>query len=405
MGIQQNAKEVLMLNTPFSPWPSFTEEDMSAVSDVLRSNKVNYWTGTIGKSFENAFASFSDTQFAIALNNGTTALEIALKALAIQEGDEVIVTPRSFFASASCIINVGAVPIFADVDLNSQNLTAKSIKEKISPQTKAIICVHLAGFPCDMLDIVELAKTYQLSVIEDCAQAHGAKINGQSVGSFGDIGAWSFCQDKIMTTGGEGGMITTNRADLYEKCWSLKEHGKSKQLLNSPHDGISFRYICDSFGTNGRMTEMQAAIGLNQLKHMTNWHRIRLDNQQRIWETAKRLPLFRVPKIPSHMIHAAYKCYLFIKVTEQDCTLLRNEIITYINDSGVPCYTGSCPEIYLENAFRDHPSRPKTYLPNARKLGKTSIMLLVHPTLTQENIDKTCEVLEKTNEVFIPKIL
>jgi dTDP-4-amino-4,6-dideoxygalactose transaminase len=205
-----------VLNTQFSPWPSFSQQEIDAVSQVLRTNKVNYWTGQEGRKFEKEFADFTDCQHAVAVANGTLALDLALKTLDIGIGDEVIVTPRTFIASISSIVNTGATPIFADVELDSQNISAHTIRQVLTEKTKAIICVHLAGWPCEMDDIMTLAKQHSLYVIEDCAQAHGAKYKGRSVGSIGHIGAWSFCQDKIMTTGGEGGMLTTNDETLWQ---------------------------------------------------------------------------------------------------------------------------------------------------------------------------------------------
>ena len=210
-----------MLNTPFSPWPSFTQQEADAVSSVVLSNKVNYWTGTEGRDFEKEFATWTDSEYAVALGNGTLALDIALKALGVGAGDEVITTPRTFLASASSIVTAGAAPVFADVDLNSQAITAESIKAVLTPKTKAVIVVHLAGMPAEMDEIMALSEEHGFYVIEDCAQAHGAKYKGRSVGSIGHIGAWSFCQDKIMTTGGEGGMVTTNSKEL----WSPANEG------------------------------------------------------------------------------------------------------------------------------------------------------------------------------------
>ena len=250
----------------FSPWPSFTQEEADSVRDVLLSNKVNYWTGSECREFEKEFSAWSNVQYSVALGNGTLALDVALKALDIGVGDEVIVTPRTFIASVSSIVNSGAVPIFADVDLDSQNISVESIRSVITNRTKAIVCVHLAGWPCDMDEIMDLANEFNLSVIEDCAQAHGSKYKGKPVGSIGHIGCWSFCQDKIMTTGGEGGMVTTNDESLWRKMWAYKDHGKSYEAVYEREHPEGFRWLHESFGTNWRMTEMQAVIGRIQLK-------------------------------------------------------------------------------------------------------------------------------------------
>ena len=391
-----------MIIGPFSPWPSFTEEEASAVQNVLLSNKVNYWTGHECRDFEREFASFAETKYAIALANGTVALDLALNALGLGAGDEVIVTSRTFLASVSSIVNAGAIPIFADVDPDTQNISAETIKVVLTPRTKAIVCVHLAGWPCDMDPIMALAATHNLYVIEDCAQAHGARYKGRSVGSIGHIGAWSFCQDKIMTTGGEGGMVTTNERDLWSKMWSFKDHGKSWDAVYEREHPPGFRWLHESFGTNWRMTEMQASIGRIQLKRMPVWHKTRLEYANQIWKTAATLPDLRVPSFQcegcdgtcakeKRCEHAAYKCYVFVEGTEQD----RDVIMAEINAAGVPCFSGSCSEVYLEKAFDGTGWRPAERLPVAKRLGETSLMFMSHPTLTQAEIDKTCSVLSQ----------
>lgn len=390
-----------MLNTNFSPWPAFTLEESEAVSRVLLSNKVNYWTGDECRQFEKEFATWVGVDYAIALMNGTVALDLALLALGIGPGDEVIVTCRTFIASVSCIVSVGATPIFADVDRDSQNITDETIRAVLSPKTKAIICVHLAGWPCDMDPIMDLANRHNLFVIEDCAQAHGAQYKGQSVGSFGDIAAWSFCQDKIMTTGGEGGMVTTKNQKLYQWMWSYKDHGKSWAAFNGQQEIVRSRWVHDDFGTNWRMTEIQAAIGRIQLKKMPDWHRQRLVNAMRVWETAADLPFLRVPRISNDILHAAYKCYVFLEEKYLPEDWVQNRIIKEINQRGVPCYLGSSPEVYLEKAFEETPWRPTACLPVAEELGRTSLMFLVHPTLTEEELDMTCRVLTEVLSINV----
>nr|HAT8714099.1 aminotransferase class V-fold PLP-dependent enzyme [Legionella jordanis] len=382
-----------MLNTAFSPWPSYTEEEADILRRVILSNRVNYWTGTECQEFEKEFAAWTGVEYAIALSNGTVALDAALNAIGIGPGDEVIVTSRSFIASASAIVTAGGNPVFADVDENSQNITAETIRAVLSPQTKAIICVHLAGWPCDMDPIMALAKERNLFVIEDCAQAHGAKYKGRSVGSIGHIGAWSFCQDKIMTTGGEGGMVTTSDRDLWCQMWSYKEHGKCQEAVQNTQHSSEFRWLHHRFGTNGRMLELQAALGRFQLQKMAEWHQKRSENAKVIWEVASRIKGLRVPEIPENVEHAAYKCYVFVEESQLADGWDRSRIIQEINKREVPCYYGSCPEIYLEKAFDGTNWRPHTRLPAARKLGETSLVFLVHPTLTKSQIEKTCSVL------------
>lgn len=382
-----------MLNTPFPAWPSFTEEEADAVKRVLLSNKVNYWTGQETREFEKEFAAWAGTRYAVALTNGTVALDVALVALGIGAGDEVVVTSRTFLASVSSIVNAGATPVFADIDRDSQNISPATIAAVITPRTKAIVAVHLAGWPCEMDGIMALALEHGLFVIEDCAQAHGATYHGKPVGSIGHIGAWSFCQDKIMTTGGEGGMVTTNDEALWKKMWSYKDHGKSWDAVYNRQHPPGFRWLHESFGTNWRMLEMQAVIGRIQLQRMPAWHATRLAYANSIWETARKLPALRAPVVPSHVMHAAYKTYVFVRPETLRTGWSRDRILQEINAAGVPAYSGSCSEVYLEKAFDGTSYRPQKPLPVARELGDTSLMFLVHPTLTEENIARTNDVL------------
>jgi dTDP-4-amino-4,6-dideoxygalactose transaminase len=389
-----------MINDVFQPWPAYSEEEANAVHDVLLSNKVNYWTGDEGRQFEQEFSEWAGTQHAIALANGTVALEFALKAIGINEGDEVIVTPRTFIASVSCVVNTGAKPVFVDVDYESGNLSAETIGKAITSLTKAVICVHLAGWPCEMDPIMELANEHGFYVIEDCAQAHGAEYKGRKVGAIGHIGAWSFCNDKIMTTGGEGGMITTNDKVLCHRIWSLKDHGKSlyaveKSLESPPYQ---FDWLHESFGTNGRMLGLQAAIGRIQLKRMSEWHSARKRNAESIFNVCDRFPeAIFVPRVPDLIEHAYYKCYIYVRPGGLKKRWSRARIIEKIIDCGVPCYFGSCSEVYLEKAFDGTGFRPKERLPVAKELGETALMFLVHPTLTKKEIELTCSVI---NDVF-----
>jgi len=384
-----------MLDTLFSPWPCYTQEEADAVRDVLLSNRVNYWTGRHCREFEKEFASWVGTEYAVAMANGTVALDIALKALSIGPGDEVVVTPRTFIASVSCIVNAGALPVFADVDRDSQNITAETICKVLSDKTRAIICVHLAGWPCEMDPILTLAKKRNLYVIEDCAQAHGARYKGRQVGSLGHIGAWSFCQDKIVTTGGEGGMVTTNDHQLWSRIWSYKDHGKSWEAVYEGGKSFGFRWLHESFGTNWRMMETQAVIGRIQLKRMTNWTAKRQYNAMRIWNIARSLNGLRAPEVPEYIEHAAYKCYIFVETERLKPGWNRDRIITEISALGVPCMTGSCPEVYLEKAFNNTVWQPVERLSVAKEMGETSLMFLVHPSLNNEEIEKTCDVISK----------
>ena len=406
-----------MKNTRFSPWPSYTSEEAAAVTRVLLSNRVNYWTGQEGRNFEYEFASWCEVDHAIAISNGTVALDLALRGLGIgshnggNASDEVIVTPRTFLASVSSVVNAGAVPVFADVDQNTGNITAETIAAVLTPSTKAFIAVHLAGLPCDMDPIMVLAKENKLKVIEDCAQAHGARYKGRPVGSIGDVAAWSFCQDKIMTTGGEGGMVTTNDRDLWSAMWSYKDHGKSWEAVYERQHPPGFRWLHESFGTNWRMIEMQAAIGRIQLGRMADWTDKRGENARTIAYVLEpfaedggpiRLPKFRCTNCSETACkkgctHAYYKFYAYVRPKNLAPDWSRDRIVEEINARGVPCFQGGCSEVYLEQAFDGTGWRPEQRLRNAKILGETSLMFLCHPTLTKNDINKTVSVL---NEVM-----
>lgn len=382
-----------MLNTAFPSWPSFTTEEADAVHRVVLSNKVNYWTGTECREFEKEFAHWGGSRYAVALSNGTLALDVALKALGIGPGDEVVVTPRTFIASVSCVVNAGATPVFADIEPDSGNISARTIAQVLTPRTKAVICVHLAGWPCDMDPIMELAAQHGLKVIEDCAQAHGARYKGRSVGSIGHVGAWSFCQDKIMTTGGEGGMVTTDDEGLWRAMWAYKDHGKSYEAVYERQHPPGFRWLHESFGTNWRMLEMQAVIGRIQLARMPGWTQARAHNAAALLQTCRRFAALRVPELPAGSEHAFYKSYVYVRPEQLAQGWSRDRIIEAINARGVPCYQGSCSEVYLEKAFDGTPWRPQQRLQQARLLGETSLMFLVHPTLSAADMDKTCQAI------------
>lgn len=379
----------------FNPWPSFTQEEADTAHRVLMSNRVNYWTGDEGRQFEKEFAQFAEARQAIAVSNGTVALDLTLKGLGIGTGDEVIVTPRTFLASASSIVAVGAIPVFADVDRDSQNITPDSVARVLTTKTKAIVAVHLAGWPCEMDGLLELAAQHDIRVIEDCAQAHGARYRGQSVGGLAHAAAWSFCQDKIMTTGGEGGMVTCNDEALWSRMWSYKDHGKSWNAVYAREHAPGFRWLHESFGTNWRLTEMQSAIGRIQLQRMPQWSQARKAAADAIMETAANCPALRVPEIPSHVEHAWYKAYVFVRPETLKAGWGRDRIMQEINALGVPCGSGSCSEVYLEKAFDNTDFRPAERLPIARELGETSLMFMVHPTLSDDDIQTTCEAVRK----------
>jgi len=380
--------------SPFPVWPQFETGEIEAAATVLRSGRVNYWTGEQGRSFEAEFATLMHCKHAVVVANGSVGLELALYALGIGPGDEVIVTSRSFIASAACILLRGATPVFADVDRETQNITAESIGPVLSSRTRAIIAVHLAGWPCDMDSITEIARERGIAVVEDCAQAHGAKYKGRPVGSLGDIASFSFCQDKIMSTGGEGGMVVTNNSDLWEKVWSFKDHGKNHRLMKELHCSGAFRWVHDSVGTNFRLTEMQSAIGRVLLQKLIHAVEARRRNAGMLTSEFSAICGLRVTNTPPEIYHSYYKYYVFVRPECLAPTWSRDRIMESIRAEGVPCFTGGCSEIYLETAFSSHGSR-RARLPVAKELGETSLMFLVHPTLTGKDIADTCSAVRK----------
>ncbi|WP_010582682.1 DegT/DnrJ/EryC1/StrS family aminotransferase [Schlesneria paludicola] len=380
---------------PMSPWPFFDDELIEASSRVLRSNKVNYWTGEEGKLFEQEYAAAIGVDHAIALTNGTVALELALYGFGIGPGDEVIVPSRTFIASASCAVMRGATPVVADVDRDSQTLTVDTIRDVITSRTKAIVAVHLAGWPCDLDPIMDLARRHGIKVIEDCAQAHHAIYKGHHVGSIGDAGAFSFCQDKIMTTGGEGGLMTTNDRQVWDRCWSLKDHGKSLQAIQQPHQPHQFRWLHESFGTNWRLTEMQSAMGRIMLRRLPEWVATRRKNAATLTSILSSIPALRIPQPSQDVSHSFYKYYAFVRPEALNTGWTRDRIVQNLQAEGISCGPGSCSEIYLEKAFDKTGLRPEKRLSTAQELGQTSLMFMVHPTLTEAEIRATADAVKK----------
>jgi dTDP-4-amino-4,6-dideoxygalactose transaminase len=380
--------------SPFPSWPSFAADEMEAVARVLASGKVNYWTGDEGRRFEEEFAVQAGCKYGVAVANGTVALELALYALGIGQDDEVVTSSRTFIASASCAVMRGARPVIADVDRVSQNITAGTIRAVLSPCTRAILVVHLAGWPCDMDPILELAREHGLKVIEDCAQAPGATYKGRPVGSMGDAAAFSFCQDKIMTTGGEGGMVTTNDGEIWQRAWSFKDHGKSYDAVHNRQHLSGFRWLHESFGTNWRLTEMQSALGRILLKKLPCFVETRRRNAAILTQAFSTIPGLRVTVPPPEISHSYYKYYTFVRPERLRDGWTRDRIMTAIVAEGIPCSSGSCSEIYLEQAFAPK-LRPAQRLMVAKELGETSLMFLVHPTLSEANMRDTCRAVAK----------
>ena len=384
-----------MFNKNLGEWPYFEDEEIDLVSSILKSGKVNYWTGNYGKEFEKNFEVWSNSNHALSIANGTLALIAAYSALGLKKDDEIITTPRTFIATASSAISLGIKTIFADVDKDSGLITNETIEPLITKKTKAISIVHIGGWPADMEKICKLAKAYNLLVIEDCAQAHGAqiKINDQfrSVGSFGDISAWSFCQDKIMTTGGEGGMITTNNTEYYEKIWSLRDHGKTLNSVFRKKHAWGFKWLHENFGSNLRMTEMQSALGILQLKKLKEWNEIRSRNANIIKEAIKDIGSIRVPFPKKDYKHAWYKFTCYVKPENLSTDWSRDRIAQEINQLGYPAFQGSCSEIYNEECFKKAGLSINNPLPIAQELGQTSLTFLVHPTIKHEQMHKYCD--------------
>lgn len=384
------------LSTP-APWPFYSDDEILSVSNVLRTGKVNYWTGDVCRAFEREYAAYVGTKYAIALSNGTVALELALYALGIGVGDEVITTSRTYIASASCIVLRGALPVVVDIDPVSQNISPEAIRAAITPRTKAIIVVHLAGWPCEMDEIMKIADEFGLKVIEDCAQAHGAKYKDRPVGSIGHAGAFSFCQDKIISTGGEGGMLTTNDESAWKKAWAYKDIGRSYDAMYNHEHPPGFRWLTESFGTNWRMTEMQGEIGRLQLRKLDGWVTTRREHAAMLENMFNKIPAVRVTSPPADIYHAYYKYYVFVKHEQLLPDWNRDRIVAELTAQGVSCFSGSCSEIYLEKAFDTLPMKPVKRLPMAKDLGENSLMFLVHPTLT---VDYMTEVASAIQRVF-----
>jgi dTDP-4-amino-4,6-dideoxygalactose transaminase len=384
---------------PLPAWPHFDDEMLEAATRVLRSGKVNYWTGEEARCFEREFAEFVGVKHAIAVANGTVAIELALWAMDIGPGDEVIVPCRSFVATASAVAMRGASPVFADIDRDSQNITAETIEPLITPRTKAVIVVHVGGWPCDMAAIVALARRRNLRVIEDCAQSLGASFQGKPTGAWSDMAAFSFCQDKILTTAGEGGMVTTHDSALWERAWSLKDHGKSWDAVYHRQHAEPFKWLHESVGTNWRMTEVQAAIGRVALRRVPQWVATRRRHAAALHAAFQQESGLRLAAPPAECFHSHYRYYAYVRPDHLGPGWTRNRIVEAINAEGIPCGVGVCPEMYREGAFALRGVGPKVRCSVGKEVGESCLMFLVHPTLgdhhIQQTIQATCKVLRQ----------
>ncbi len=379
----------------FDNWPFFDQDEIAAATQVLRSGRVNYWTGEQARLFEQEYAASTGRRHGVAVANGTLALELALHAFGIGPGDDVVTASRTYVASASCAVMRGARPVVADVDRDSQTVTAETLRAALTPQARAIVVVHLAGWPCPMDGIMQLAAERDLVVIEDCAQAHGATYKGRPVGSFGHAAAFSFCQDKIITTAGEGGMLVLDDEAAWKRAWAYKDIGRDYDAVYNRQHPAGFRWLTESFGSNWRLTEVQAAIGRIQLRKLAAWVERRRRNAQRMTQGLGGIAALRIPTPPADIGHAYYKFYVFVRPERLAPGWDRDRVMAEVNAQGVPCSVGSCSEIYLEKAFRDRGWGPQRPLPVARELGQTSLMFVVHPTLADEATDYAIETIRR----------
>lgn len=379
----------------FPKWPQYSQEEIDKVNEILISGNVNYWTGKEGKFFEKEFAKFCSSKYAISIANGSLALSAAYLSLGLKNNAELITTPRTFIATSSSAYLLNSKPVFADVDINSGCINADSIEPLITNSTKAICVVHLAGWPCDMDSICKLAKEYNIYLIEDCSQAHGAQINGKSVGSFGDVSVWSFCQDKIISTGGEGGMLTTNSEEIYEKVWSFRDHGKSRIAMMKETKSSEFRFLHENFGSNFRLTEIQSAIGRIQLKNINEINKSRSNNAQILINKLSDMNVIRIPLPDKKFRHAWYKFYCYLNSEFLKENWNRSRILNEISSLGYPAFSGGCSEIYLEKCFLNANLSPIKRLHNAKILGETSLMFLVHNTIKIKEMEEYADAIKK----------
>lgn len=361
-------------------WPYHSEDEIDAVVDVLRAGKTNYWQdGGQGRAFESEFAEFTGAQYALTCSNGTTALELAIHALGLPRCEkfpfEIIVPCRTFVATASAVMTNGHRPALADVDPISLNVTVKTLERCYTPQTRAIIVVHYAGLPCDMYAICEWAWERNIKVIEDAAHAHNARINGQHVGTFGDIGCFSFCVGKIMSTGGEGGMTITNKKWLYDRMRARRDHGRFSMVGgNDPH---AFQYTVDEPGTNARMTEMQSAIGRRQLRKLDDWV-FRRRQIAAMYDEAFNISVTKDG-------HAHYMYIMTVPGWS------RAALIKAINDRGVPARIGGCPNIGVEKAFQGIADA----CPQADAVGERTLALPIYPTMSDADVAEVIAVVKE----------
>jgi dTDP-4-amino-4,6-dideoxygalactose transaminase len=363
---------------PFPMWPSLSEKGIQTAAEVLRSGRVNYWTGPLGMEFEKKWAEYNKVKFAISTSNGTSALHTAVASLGIGPGDEVICPSYSFIASSFCVLQAGALPVFADTGYDHV-ISPADIEKKITDQTKAIIVVHLYGIIADMDPIMEIARRHNLFVIEDCAQAHGGEYKGKKAGTVGRVGCFSFCQSKHFTTGGEGGAVITDDEDLAWRCKSFRDHGYDVQKrLNLLELESKLMYIHSRVGFNYRMTEAQSAIGLAELERFDSWNMpARRRNGRLIIEGLKNHPVvLHTPPDTEERKNAFWWCPLVIDIDKLTCTT--KEFVAAINTDYA-----------------------KVSCPIAHWLTDRTISFFTHPVYTQGHVELMIDAFNKVASAYV----
>lgn len=403
---------------PFPMWPSFSEKTIQMVAEPLKTGKVNYWTGDIGVKFEKAWAEYNGAKYCVTTTSGTSALHTAVAALGIGPGDEVICPSYSFIASSFCILQAGALPVFADTDY-SHTIDPKDIEDKINERTRAILVVHLYGVVCDMDPIMEIARKYNLYVIEDCAQAHGGEYKGKKVGTIGDVGCFSFCQSKHFTTGGEGGAVITNNEDLYWECMSFRDHGYDvRERLRLLELEKKLMYIHRRVGFNYRMTEIQSLIGLCELERFETWN---LPNRRRngrfLIEALKDHPLVLYPPLDTEERKNAFWWAPFVLDIDR-LKVPMKQFIAAMEAEGVPVYGVLWPEMYKEKAytervgfgrlnypFNDPNARfidyTKVECKTAKYLSERTLSFFTHPVYEIKHMEKYVEAFNKVAKAYM----
>ena len=402
-------------------WPNFDKKTIKAVKDVLKSGKVNYWTGPKGMEFEKAYAAWQGSKYAISASSGTAALHIALSALGIGPGDEVIVPSYTFIASSFSIVQAGAIPRFADVNINDHCISIESAEKLVNKRTKAIMPVHLYGNVCDMDKVLAFAKRQNLFVIEDNAEAAGALYKGRKTGTIGHIAACSFCQNKIFTTGGEGGMVTTDNEELAWQARSFRDHGYDvKQRLGLLELEQKLPYIHNMVGWNYRMTEMQSAIGLAELERIDTWNLPRRRrNAHIIIDSIKDLPkVIFAPLDTEERRNGWYVLAFSLDIENMNCDI--NQFVTAGSAEGAPCWRVFWPQCHTERAYQEHnsfgksgfPFKSKEYtnpgsvdynkvnVPNAIWHQSHTFTCFAFPTYTEEDCTQIGSALAKVIKAY-----